>query len=103
MFPSTVSTLSLSARVCPFQTAFAISAFLSFQSDSYSRALPHHSGSSKAAAYAAGLTRVYHGFTGNGKSSFVFLQNTIESIRFIGSDANVKPPPPLLVASSQDQ
>src|ERR1700742_675048 len=32
-----------------------------------------------AAAYAAGLTRVYHGFTGNGKSSFVFLQNAIES------------------------
>jgi hypothetical protein len=32
-----------------------------------------------AAAYAAGLTRVYHGCTGNGKSSFVFLQNLIES------------------------
>src|ERR1700761_8646276 len=53
MFPSTVSTLSLSARVCPFQIAFAISAFLSFQSDSSSRTLPCLSGRS----YGRGLCR----------------------------------------------
>src|ERR1700760_2238506 len=53
MFPSTVSTLSLSARVCPFQIAFAISAFLSFQPDSSSRTLPKSSGRS----FGRGLCR----------------------------------------------
>jgi hypothetical protein len=50
--------LSLSARVCPFQTAFAISAFLSFQSDSSDQTFPHSPEGLMAAAYAAGLTRV---------------------------------------------
>jgi hypothetical protein len=41
MLPSTVSTLSLSAMVCPFQIAFAISAFQSFWSDAAARLSSH--------------------------------------------------------------
>src|ERR1700751_851369 len=54
---------------------------------------PNHPDGLMAAAYAAGLTRVYHGFTGNGKSSFGFLQKLIETTR-------LKPPPPPPAASS---
>src|ERR1700727_1588982 len=99
MFPSTVSTLSLSAIVCPFQIAFAIYA-LPIVSVSCSDQTSSHMRSSRkrpSRSWSRVPLPLYHKPTGNGKSSQRFLHNHISGL---ATKITLPPPPPH--ASSPD-